>query len=104
MEAPMQRFVFFLTLFVTFLAIPASAKQESAEPQPGPKSVEISGTVQSFTSNILDVKLPDSPSVWITIPADLRLDRSALKDGAKVTAKAYWVSTCYVATEVTLQK
>jgi hypothetical protein len=100
----MRRFVFFLTLFVMFLAIPVRAKQEGAEPQPAQKSVEITGTVQSFSSNILAVKPPDSPSVWITIPTDLRVDRGALKDGAKVTAKAYWVSTCYVAIEVATQK
>lgn len=93
-----------LTLFVTLLTVPVRAKQESATPQPPPKSVEITGTVQSFSSNILNVKPPDSPSVWITIPVDLHVDRTALKEDAPVRATAYWVLTCYVATEVAVQK
>jgi hypothetical protein len=99
----MRRITFFLTLLAVFLGVSIGAKQDGARAEQ-PQSVEITGTVQSFTSNILDVKPPDSPSVWIAIPADLHLDRSALKEGAKVTAVAYWASTCYVATEVTIEK
>lgn len=101
----MRRAIFFLSLVSIFLAVPIRATQESA---PGelspPKTVEITGTVQSFTSNILDIKPADAPSVWVTIPNDLRVDRSALKDGAKVSAKAYWAYTCFVASDVTLRK
>jgi hypothetical protein len=102
----MRRAIIFWSLVAILLLVPIRAAQESApgELSPPPKTVEITGTVQSFTSNILDVKPADAPSVWIAIPADLRVDRGALTDGAKVTAKAHWVFTCFVATAVTVQK
>jgi hypothetical protein len=66
-------------------------------------SVQIVGVVQSFTSNILDVKPADSPAVWITIPLDLQVDRSQLKPGVTVAVQATWMETVYVASQVTIQ-
>jgi hypothetical protein len=98
----MRHVILLLALLAAIAVVPTLARQDGAPASP--KSVEIAGTVQSFSSNILDVKPADSPSVWITIPAEVKVDPSALKAGAKVVAKAYWVGTCYVATEVAVQK
>jgi hypothetical protein len=67
-------------------------------------TVEITGVIQSFSGNILDVKPAQSPAVWVTIPQDLHVDRSALKPGAEVSVEAHWAVACYVATEVTVKK
>lgn len=94
---PSVRWLLFIVVLV--FAIPSFAKQENSSPA----SVEITGTVQSFSGDILDVKPANAPAVWVTIPSDLRVDRTALKEGAKVEVKAYWADVCYVATQVTPQ-
>jgi hypothetical protein len=95
----MSRIRLFLLVFVWQWAIPGLA-QSVATPSP----TQITGVVQSFSGNILDVKPATTPSVWVTIPADLRVDRSALKPGVAVSAEARWSEVCYVATQVTIQK
>lgn len=80
-------------------AIPSLAQSGSAS-SPAP----ITGVVQSFSGNILDVKPATAPAVWVTIPIDLRVDRNALKRGVNVSVEAHWVEVCYVATQVTIQK
>lgn len=89
-----------LIVLIFAFAIPGFA-QQNAPPAP---VVDISGKVQSFRGNILDVKPPAAPAVWVTIPDDLRADRSALKEGVSVDVKAYWNVVCYMATEVTIKK
>jgi hypothetical protein len=66
--------------------------------------VQISGAVLSFSGNTLDLKPAASPAVWVVIPGDLRVDRSALKPGAAVSVEAHWADLCYIATEVTIKK
>jgi hypothetical protein len=89
-----------LILFTLLLAAPVFAQQGSSSAP----SVQITGAVQSLSGNILDVKPASAPAVWVTIPADLHVDRSALKQGVNVSVEAYWAVACYVATEVTVQK
>lgn len=67
-------------------------------------TVEITGVVESFSGNILDVKPAQTPAVWVTIPEDLHVDRSALKPGAEVSVEAHWAVSCYVASGVTVKK
>ena len=67
-------------------------------------SVQISGVVQSFSGNTLDVKPAASPAVWVMIPADLHADRNALKPGAEVTVEAHWDGLVYIASQVTPKK
>jgi len=89
----------FLLVLVLQWAIPSFA-QSAATPSP----MQITGVVQSFSGNILDIKPATTPAVWVTIPPDLRVDRSALKPGVAVSAEARWAEVCYVATQVTIQK
>jgi hypothetical protein len=67
------------------------------------QTIQITGVVQSFSGNILDVKPAQAPAVWATIPQDLRMDRSALKPGAEVSVEARWTVACYVASQVHVQ-
>jgi len=69
-----------------------------------PPTVHIVGVVQSFSGNTLDVKPATSPSVWVTVPADLHVDRDAVKPGVEVSVDAYWADLCYIATQVSVQK
>lgn len=96
----MHRTTRFLISLLLLSAVPVLA-QQNASPE---KTVQITGTILSLSSDILDVKPAASPAVWITIPVDLRIDRSALKEGANVSVQAYWADTCYVATQITVQK
>jgi hypothetical protein len=89
----------FLLVLVLQWAIPSFA-QSAVTPSP----TQITGVVQSFSGNILDIKPAMTPAVWVTIPGDLRIDRGALKPGVAVTAEARWAEVCYVATQVTIQK
>jgi len=90
----------FLILLVLVLSIPAFAQQNNSSAPP----VQIIGAVLSLSDNVLDLKPASSPAVWITIPADIHVDRSALKEGVNVSVQAYWAETCYVATQITVQK
>jgi hypothetical protein len=59
---------------------------------------DVTGTVQSFSGNILDIKPPTTaPAVWVTIPADMKVDRDALKPGVQVSVEARWVTVTYLA-------
>lgn len=69
-----------------------------------PSLTQITGVVQSFSGNILDIKPATAPAVWVTIPVDLQVDRNALKPGVAVSATAHWAEVCYVANQVTIQK
>jgi hypothetical protein len=100
----MRRAMFFPGLIFLLTVVPSFARADNPPTESAAKTVEITGTVQSLSDNILDVKPTDTPAVWITIPADVKIDRSAIKPGAKVAAKATWVDTCYVAKEVTVKK
>lgn len=63
-------------------------------------SREVTGTVQSFSGNILDIKpFTTAPAVWVTIPANMKVDRDALKPGVKVSVEARWATVTYVALE-----
>jgi len=90
----------FLALLVVLFSIPVFAQQGGSSSPP----VHITGAVLSLNDNILDVKPPSAPAVWVTIPANLHVDRGALKEGVNVSVEAYWADVCYVATEVTIQK
>ena len=90
-----------LLLVSAFLLVPAvpSFAQGSSATAPS-KQTLITGTVVTFDANILDIKPATSaPSVWVTIPRDLKVDRNALKPGTEVSVKAYWATVCYMATE-----
>jgi len=100
----MRRATFLLGLLFVVAVAPSFARVDNRPTESATKAVEITGTVQSLSDNILDVKPADTPAVWITIPADVKVDRSAIKPGAKVAVKASWVDTCYVAKEVTVKK
>jgi hypothetical protein len=85
-----------LIVLIFSFAIPAVAQQSA----PSAPVVDIMGKVQSFSGNILDVKPPTAPAVWIVIPDDLHADRGALKEGVSVDVKAYWNVLCYMGKEV----
>jgi hypothetical protein len=89
----------FLVVLIVVSAVPDVAQTGSAA-----NPVQISGVVLSFSGNTLDVKPAASPAVWVMIPNDLRVDRSALKTGAEVSVEAHWADLCYIATQVTIKK
>jgi hypothetical protein len=91
-----------LIALILLSAIPGFAQSQSGDASAPP--TQISGIVQSFSGNILDIKPANAPAVWVTIPLDLQVDRSALKPDVQVSVEARWVNVCYVATEVTIQK
>lgn len=94
----MKRFKWLAVALVLF-AIPAVARQsdKSAEMKEAPAKV-ISGAVQSFSGNILDIKPPTTaPAVWVTIPANMKVDRDALKPGVEVSVEARWATVTYIA-------
>ena len=96
----MLQFRWLLLVFALFLvsAIPSLAQGSGATASP--KQVQITGTVVTFSANILDIKPSTSASaVWVTIPKNIKADRDALKPGAKVSVEAYWATVCYMATE-----
>jgi hypothetical protein len=76
-------------------ALPCIAQKSS----PMAASEEIAGTVQSFSGNTLAIKPPATPSVWVTIPEDMKVDRDELKPGTEVSVEARWADVCYVATK-----
>lgn len=88
-----------LVALVGLLANPSWAQSGSAA-----APVQLSGVVQSFSGNTLDVKPAATPAVWVMVPNDLHADRSALKAGTEVSVEAYWADVCYIATEVTIRK
>jgi hypothetical protein len=92
-------FLIVLTLLIGLTAVPGSSQSEDAS-----APAQITGAVQSFSGNILDVKPATSPAVWVAIPDHLRVDRSALKPGVQVSVEAQWADVCYMATQVTVQK
>jgi hypothetical protein len=89
-----------LIALILLTAIPSFAQSGDASAPP----TQISGVVQSLSGNILDIKPANAPAVWVTIPLDLQVDRSALKPDVQVSVEARWANVCYVATEVTIQK
>ena len=93
---PLRRFL----IAAVFVAVPTIAQQGDSSTTP----VRITGAVLSLSGNILDVKPSAAPAVWVTIPADLHVDRSALKEGVNVSIEAHWVDVCYVASQITVQK
>ncbi len=95
----MRRFGPVLVILILLSAIPNFAQSAVSSAPP----TTITGAVQTLSGNILDVKPSSSPAVWVTIPADLKVDRDALKPDAKVSVEAYWADVCYVATKVTVQ-
>jgi hypothetical protein len=90
-----------IAIAVALFALPLLAQNtgkmaDSKEMQMAAK--EISGTVQSFSGNILDIKPPTTaPAVWVTIPADMKVDREALKPGVQVSVEARWATVTYIA-------
>ena len=90
--------------FLVVVSILQSAIPGLAQSTGTPSLSQITGVVQSFSGNILDIKPATTPAVWVTLPTDLRVDRSALKPGVEVSATAHWTEVCYVATQVTIQK
>jgi len=88
-----------IVMVLALSAISAAARQENkTDAAKGNAPVEITGTVQSFSADILDVKPPTvHPAVWITIPAAMKVDRAALKPGTRVTVEARWAMVTYIA-------
>ena len=75
----MQRFGPVLVILILLSAIPNFAQSAVSSAPP----TTITGAIQTFSGNILDVKPSSTPAVWVTIPADLKVDRDALKPDAK---------------------
>jgi len=71
---------------------------------PSSPTVEITGVVQSFSGNILDVKPATTPAVWVTLPTGLSVDGSRLRPGVEISVEARWVEVCYLASQVTIRK
>jgi hypothetical protein len=97
----MRRMMFVLILVaavIPLLCLPVVAQSGGAA------TVQISGVVQSFSRGTLDIKPAASPAVWVMVPADLDIDRNALKAGAQVTVQSYWSDLCYIATQVTIKQ
>jgi hypothetical protein len=97
----MRRMMFGLILVMALtpvFCLPAGARSGGAA------TVQISGLVQSFGGGTLDIKPAASPAVWVMVPFDLHIDRSALKAGAQVSVQAYWSDLCYIATQVTIKQ
>ncbi|HXA76069.1 MAG TPA: hypothetical protein VNV41_02960 [Candidatus Acidoferrales bacterium] len=92
-------FLIVLTILIGLTAVPGFSRSEDAS-----APTQITGAVQSFSGNILDVKPATSPAVWVAIPDHLHVDRSAVKPGVQVSVDAHWADVCYIATEVTVQK
>jgi hypothetical protein len=86
-------------MLIGLTAVPGFSQSENA-----PDPTQITGAVQTFSGNILDVKPSTSAAVWVVIPDHLRVDRSALKPGVHVSVEAHWADVCYMATEVTVEK
>jgi len=93
----MRRVGWFLIVLLLPWAVPSRA-------QSGSSPVEITGVIQSFSGNILDVKPATTPAIWVTLPTGLSVDQSRLKPGAAVFVEARWAEVCYVASQVTIQK
>jgi hypothetical protein len=87
-------------VLILLSAIPSSAQSVTMSSPPVP----ITGVVQSFSGNILDVKPATTPAVWVTIPTDLPVDRNALKPSVEVYVEARWAEVCYVASQVKVYK
>lgn len=98
----MRRMICFLILLAA--TILASAIPGVAQTGSSANPVQISGAVQSLSGNTLDIKPAASPAVWVMIPYDLRVDRSALKPGTEVSVEAHWADLCYIAAQVTIKK
>jgi len=98
----MRRMGWIAILVLGLIALPVSLG--FAQSGRNPPTVHITGVVQSFSGNTLDVKPATSPSVWVTVPADLHVDRDAVKSGVEVSVEAYWADLCYIATQVSVQK
>jgi hypothetical protein len=97
----MRRNSFLLIVLVALAGVMAnSSRAQSGSAAP----VQISGVVESISGNTLDVKPAATPAIWVMIPSDLHVDRSALKAGAEVSVEAYWADVCYIATQVTTRK
>jgi hypothetical protein len=79
----------------TLSALPCIPQKSS----PMAASEDIVGTVQSFSGNTLAIKPPTTPSVWVTIPDGMKVDRDELKPGTEVSVEAHWADVCYVATK-----
>lgn len=93
-----------VVIFLFALSVLPCVAQKSS---PMAAAEDIVGTVQSFSGNILAIKPPAAPSVWVTIPEGMKVDREELKPGTEVSVEARWAMVCYVATkapEVTPKK
>jgi hypothetical protein len=87
--------LFALPAFAQGKAKAPSGKEMAAKETP---AQEITGTVQSFSGNILDIKPPTvQPAVWVTIPESMKVDRAALKPGVEVSVEARWATVTYLA-------
>ncbi|MGH9737664.1 MAG: hypothetical protein ACRD4X_03650 [Candidatus Acidiferrales bacterium] len=88
-----------VAIAIALFTFPAVAQQSGkmADTKEAPAK-EIVGAVQSFSGNILDIKPPTvAPAVWVTIPANMKVDRAALKPGVQVSVEARWATVTYIA-------
>jgi hypothetical protein len=82
-----------LVVFLLISVIPGFAQMNSETAAPR----EITGTVVSFSGNTLDIQPASASAVWVTIPDDMKVDRSALKPGVAVSVQARWDTVTYMA-------
>jgi hypothetical protein len=84
-----------LALFAFSALAQKNGKTTKAKEAP---ATEVTGTVQTFSGNILDIKpFTTAPAVWVTIPSNMKVDREALKPGTKVSVEARWATVTYLA-------
>jgi len=95
----MRSIGWFLIVVILLWAIPGLAQSSSASSP----TVEITGVIQSFNGNTLDVKPATTPAVWVTLPTGLSVDHSRLKPGVEVSVEARWAEVCYLASQVTIR-
>lgn len=98
-----------LLVLMVMVAIPSFAQMPGGQGGgrgPGMQAppVQITGEVQSFSADNLVVKPANGSSVWITVPADVQVDRGQLKQGVMVQVTARQIPIGYVATEITIQQ
>lgn len=87
-----------VAIAMALFTLPAVAQQSGKMADKEAPAKEIVGAVQSFSGNILDIKPPTvAPAVWVTIPANMKVDRDALKPGVKVSVEARWATVTYIA-------
>ena len=90
----MLKFKGFLMVLGLGCAVQSFAQQAAAPMAPR----EVTGVVESFSGNTLDIKPANGPAVWVTIPDGIKVKSELMKPGTMVSVEARWESNDFVAT------